>query len=50
MAAWGREALLPGPVDEVADPQPCGCDEDDAEVATDGLVLSDPQSVAVLEL
>ena len=43
-------AAMLGPVDEVPDPQTCGCDEDETEVAVGGLVVSGSQSAAVLEL
>jgi hypothetical protein len=39
-----------GPVDEVPHPQPDGGDEDEAEIAVGGLVVSGGQSAAVLEL
>ena len=39
-----------GPVDEVPDPYSGGGDEDEADVAVGGLVVSGGQSAAVLEL
>jgi hypothetical protein len=39
-----------GGVDEVPDPQSYGCDEDEAEEAVGGLVISGGESAAVLEL
>ena len=55
VAIWNRShndsnVLSLGSVDEVPDPQSGGGDEDEADVAVGGLVVSGGQSSAVLEL
>ena len=48
--ANGAAAEELGGVDKVSDPQSDGCDDDEAEEAVGGLVVSGSQSSAVFEL